>query len=68
MSALALALGGSAGNLIGSALYGASTTDGHLAMPWLIIGGVGAISTAGLWLMNRRQTVKTVVSEELVLE
>ena len=68
MSALALAIGGSAGNLIGSALYGASTTNGHPAVPWLIIGGVGALSTAGLWLMNRQQAIKTVAVEEIVLE
>jgi DHA1 family multidrug resistance protein-like MFS transporter len=68
MSAIALAVGGGLGNLIGSALYGASTTNGMPAVPWLIIGGVGAISTAGLWLMNRRQVVKPVINEELILE
>jgi DHA1 family multidrug resistance protein-like MFS transporter len=68
VSAIALAVGGSAGNLVGSALYGASTTNGMPAAPWLIIGGVGAISTLGLWLLNRRQVVKVVVAEELVLE
>jgi DHA1 family multidrug resistance protein-like MFS transporter len=68
MSALALAIGGSAGNLIGSALYGASTANGTPAVPWLIIGGVGAISTAGSWLLNRRYVVKAVATEEMVLE
>jgi DHA1 family multidrug resistance protein-like MFS transporter len=68
MSALALALGGSAGNLIGSALYGASTANDTPAVPWLIIGGVGAVSTAGLWVLNRRRGVKAVPVEELVLE
>lgn len=68
VSAIALAVGGSAGNLVGSALYGASTTNGLPAMPWLLIGGVGAISTAGLWLLNRQQSVKTVTTEEMVLE
>jgi len=68
VSAIALAVGGSAGNLVGSALYGASTTGGTPAVPWLVIGGVGAISTAGLWLMNRRQVVKAVAPEKLVLE
>jgi DHA1 family multidrug resistance protein-like MFS transporter len=68
ISAIALAVGGSLGNLVGSALYGASTTNGMPAVPWLIIGGVGALSTTGLWLLNRRQSVKTVTSEEMVLE
>ena len=68
MSALALAIGGSLGSLLGSALYGASTTNGHPAVPWIIIGGVGAASTVGLWLMNRRQTVNVVVTEEIVVE
>jgi DHA1 family multidrug resistance protein-like MFS transporter len=68
VSAIALAVGGGLGNLIGSALYGASTTNGMPAVPWLVIGGVGAVSTAGLWLMNRRQAVKVVTAEEIVLE
>lgn len=68
VSAIALAVGGSLGNLIGSALYGASTTNGMPAVPWLIIGGVGAISTVGLWLLNRRHVVKAVTGEEMVLE
>jgi MFS transporter, DHA1 family, multidrug resistance protein len=68
VSAIALAVGGSAGNLIGSALYGASTTNGHPAVPWIIIGGVGALSTVGLWLLNKRQVVKVVASEEMALE
>ena len=67
MSALALALGGSAGNLIGSALYGASTANDTPAVPWLIIGGVGALSTAGLWWLNRRR-IRAVADEEMVLE
>ncbi|HSD82941.1 MAG TPA: MFS transporter [Anaerolineae bacterium] len=68
VSAVALAIGGGLGNLLGSALYGASTTNGLPAVPWLIIGGVGAISTLGLWLLNRRQVVKPVAMEEMVLE
>jgi DHA1 family multidrug resistance protein-like MFS transporter len=68
ISAIALAVGGSLGNLLGSALYGASTTNDMPAVPWLVIGGVGAISTLGLWVLNRRQVVKPVVVEELVLE
>jgi DHA1 family multidrug resistance protein-like MFS transporter len=68
VSAIALAVGGSLGNLVGSALYGASTTNGLPAVPWLVIGGVGAISTAGLWLLNRRPVVKAVVADEMVLE
>ena len=67
MSALALALGGSAGNLIGSALYGASTANDTPAVPWLIIGGVGALSTVGLWWLNRRR-IRAVADEEMVLE
>jgi DHA1 family multidrug resistance protein-like MFS transporter len=68
ISAIALAVGGSLGNLIGSALYGASTTNDMPAVPWLVIGGVGALSTVGLWLLNRRQAVKAVATEEMVLE
>jgi DHA1 family multidrug resistance protein-like MFS transporter len=68
MSALALAIGGSAGNLIGSALYGASTTNDMPAAPWIIIGGVGALSTLGLWVLSRRQRVRTVAVEEIVME
>jgi DHA1 family multidrug resistance protein-like MFS transporter len=68
VSAIALAVGGSAGNLVGSALYGASTTNGMPAVPWLVIGGVGAVSTVGLWLLNRRQAVKAVVTDAVVLE
>lgn len=68
MSAIALAVGGGLGNLIGSALYGASTTNGHPAVPWLIIGSVGALSTLGLWMMNRRQGMKFVTSEEIVVK
>ncbi len=68
VSAIALAVGGGLGNLIGSALYGASTTNGHPAAPWLIIGGVGAISAAGLWVLNRRQGMKFVTSEEIVVK
>lgn len=54
VSAIALAVGGGLGNLFGSALYGASTTGGRPELPWLIIGGVGALSTAGLWMLSRR--------------
>ena len=68
VSAIALAVGGSLGNLLGSALYGASMMNDMPAVPWLIMGGVGALSTVGLWLLNRRQTVKTAVTEEMVLE
>ena len=68
VSAIALAVGGSLGNLVGSALYGASTTNDMPAVPWLVIGGVGAMSTVGLWLLNRRQMVKAVVAEEMMLE
>lgn len=68
VSAIALAVGGGLGNLIGSALYGASTANGMPAVPWLIIGGVGAISTAGLWVMNRRQSVNFITTKEIVLE
>jgi MFS transporter, DHA1 family, multidrug resistance protein len=68
VSALALAIGGSLGNLLGSALYGVSTSNDTPALPWLIIGGVGAASTLGLWLLNRRQTVRVATSEQIVLE
>lgn len=68
VSAIALAVGGSLGNLIGSALYGASTSADTPAVPWLIIGGVGALATIGLWLLNRRRADHTFVSEEMVLE
>jgi DHA1 family multidrug resistance protein-like MFS transporter len=68
VSAIALAVGGGLGNLIGSALYGASTTNGLPAVPWLVIGSVGALSTVGLWALNRRQVVKAVTIEEMVLE
>jgi DHA1 family multidrug resistance protein-like MFS transporter len=68
VSAIALAVGGSLGNLIGSALYGAATTNGMPAAPWLIIGGTGALSTVGLWLLNRQQTVKAIATKEMVLE
>jgi hypothetical protein len=37
------------------------------AVPWLIIGGVGALSTAGLWWLNRRR-IRAVADEEMVLE
>jgi len=68
VSAIALAVGGGLGNLIGSALYGASTANATPAVPWLIIGGVGAISTLGLWVLQRRRAVKAVITEEMVLE
>ncbi len=68
VSAIALAVGGGLGNLLGSALYGASTTNGTPAMPWIVMGGVGALSTVGLGLLNRRQTVKAVVTQEMALE
>ncbi|CAG0926379.1 Multidrug resistance protein MdtH [Thermoflexales bacterium] len=68
VSAVALAVGGGLGNLVGSALYGASTTNGLPAVPWLIIGGVGAMSTVGLWLLNKRQVVQTIANEEVVVE
>jgi DHA1 family multidrug resistance protein-like MFS transporter len=62
VSAIALAVGGSAGNLVGSASM-ALRDERHAAVPWLVIGGVGAVSTVGLWLLNRRQAVKAVVTD-----
>jgi DHA1 family multidrug resistance protein-like MFS transporter len=55
VSAMALAVGGSLGNFIGSALYGASIEATQPARPWLIIGVVGLSSAIGLAWLNRRQ-------------
>jgi len=55
VSAMALAMGGSLGNFIGSALYGASIEATQPARPWLIIGIVGLSSAIGLAWLNRRQ-------------
>jgi hypothetical protein len=51
--AIALAAGSSLSNLVGSALDGTSMTNGTPAVPWLIMGGAGAILTAGLWIRIR---------------
>lgn len=54
VSAMALALGGSLGNYLGSVLYGESIVRDAPALPWLVIGAVGLIAAAGLWVLNRR--------------
>lgn len=55
VSAMALAIGGSLGNFLGSALYGASIEAAQPARPWLIIGAVGLSSALGLARLNRRR-------------
>jgi hypothetical protein len=59
VSAIALAVGGGLGNLVGNALCGASTTNGMPAVPWLhhrrcrrnLDSGVVAVESAiaGMW-------------------
>jgi MFS transporter, DHA1 family, multidrug resistance protein len=53
VSALALAFGGGIGNTSGGVLYGLGRELGMPAMPWLIFGGAGLLSAAGLALMAR---------------
>lgn len=62
VSAIALALGGGLGNVIGSALYGESLVRATPAMPWLVIMSVGLAAAIGLWLLNRRLKREQVVA------
>jgi len=54
VSAMGLAMGGSLGNVLGSALYGESVRLATPAMPWLAIMFVGLSAALGLWLLSRR--------------
>lgn len=56
VGAMALALGGGLGNLLGSTLYGESIRLNTPAMPWLVMGAVGLAAAFGLWLLDRRAT------------
>ena len=53
VSAMGLAIGGSLGNMLGSAMYGASVAAGRPAVPWLVIMVVGLASAAGVALLDR---------------
>jgi len=53
VSAVALALGGSLGNVLGSALYGESVVRNSPALPWLWIMSVGLSAALGLHVLNR---------------
>src|SRR5262245_38740275 len=56
VNALALALGGGLGNYMGGLLYGFGQNRGLPALPWLLFGAAGLISSFGLALLARRQT------------
>ena len=52
VASLALAFGGSIGNLAGGWLYGVSRQLAMPALPWLVFGSVGLLAAAGLLLMQ----------------
>ncbi|GAB4205710.1 MAG: MFS transporter [Roseiflexaceae bacterium] len=63
-SSLALALGGGLGNFSGGLLYGLGQQLGEPALPWLVFGVVGLVSTVGLahfYLRRRGQQPATAV-------
>jgi DHA1 family multidrug resistance protein-like MFS transporter len=55
VSSIALAFGGSLGNFVGSALYGASVEHETPMLPWLVIGAIGLLAAIGLWMLDRYQ-------------
>lgn len=53
LAALSVAVGGGIGNIAGGYLYDVGIRTSFTALPWLVCAGVGALTTIGLWLMNR---------------
>jgi DHA1 family multidrug resistance protein-like MFS transporter len=52
-SALSVAIGGSAGQLLGGWLFDLASELGRHAIPWLAFGAIGAVVTASLALYSR---------------
>lgn len=58
VSALALAIGGGLGTSGGGFLYGLGLRLGAPALPWLLFGAVGLVSTLGLALFDRHRRAR----------
>jgi len=54
--ALAMAIGGGLGHILGGTLVDMATTRGAPALPWLVFAGVGGATVIGLALFYWRQT------------
>ncbi|CAA9566567.1 MAG: MFS superfamily export protein YceL [uncultured Thermomicrobiales bacterium] len=55
VGSLALAIGGGLGNYAGGLLYEVGHSLSRPELPWLVFGGVGAATTAGLVVFHRRR-------------
>ncbi len=55
VNALALAIGGAAGNFSGGLLYDVGTRQGLAALPWLVFCTVGLLTTVGMVALKSRQ-------------
>ncbi len=65
VSALALAFGGSLGNLLGGILYETGKNAGMPELPWLTFGAVGVVAALGLgWLYLQRRITAPVPLEQ----
>ncbi|MDJ0752419.1 MAG: MFS transporter [Ardenticatenaceae bacterium] len=61
-NALALALGGGLGNMVGGALLDLAETFAMQSLPWLIFCGLGGLTAFGLWWFQRTHPMGQVAS------
>jgi DHA1 family multidrug resistance protein-like MFS transporter len=62
-SALSLAFGGAAGQLLGGWLFDQSSSRGFAALPWLVLGAIGATVTVALFLFSLTTTAQALINE-----
>lgn len=61
-NALALAVGGGLGNMVGGALLDLADTFAMHGLPWLIFCGLGGLTAVGLWWFQRNHPMSRVAS------
>ncbi len=62
-SALSLAFGGAAGQLLGGWLFDQSLAHNHSALPWLVLGGIGTTVTISLFIFSRTSAARMLIDE-----
>jgi DHA1 family multidrug resistance protein-like MFS transporter len=62
-SALSLAIGGAAGQLLGGWLFDQSEARGVAALPWLILGAIGLAVTVALVIFSLTPAARNLINE-----
>jgi DHA1 family multidrug resistance protein-like MFS transporter len=67
-SALSLAIGGAAGQLLGGWLFDESEARGVAALPWLILGAIGLAVTVALVIFSLTPAARNLINEPVTNE